>query len=89
MSGPYELSGPFYVELAYEAEEGTCGDQIRTAYIDGIATEADAWRTCGSLRADSISAVSDEGETISIAPEQILQLLIGRTMQTPFPALAI
>ncbi len=88
MSDKLELRGPFYVELAYEAEGGDGAEQIRTAYIDGIASEADAWAACGRFGKDLIAATTNEGDAVAIAPERLLQLLIGRTAQDVFPVTA-
>ena len=89
MSDTIELRGPFYVELAYEAEGDDDAERIRTAYIDGIASEADAWAACGRMGKDLIAAITDEGDAVSIAPERLLQLLIRRTAaQNVFPATA-
>ena len=79
MTEKYQLSGPFYVELAYEAEEQTGPEQIRTAYIDGIASEEAAWAACNGIREDAIDAIDDDGAPIEINPAQLLQALIGRT----------
>lgn len=88
MSVHFELSGPFYVELAYEVEGEAGGERIRTAYIDGIGSEAEAWRACGRLRAGSIAAVSDKGDAVAIAPAQVLQLVISRKDAAAFAVAA-
>lgn len=85
MSEPIQLCGPFYVELAYEVDGQSGADQIRTAYIDGIASEADAWRTCGRLRVEPAAAISGAGESVSVAPDQLLQMIVGRTAKAAFP----
>lgn len=88
MSGQFELSGPYYLELAYEVEGEPDGDKIRTAYVDGIGSEAEAWRACGQLRAGSIAAVSDKGDSVAIAPAQVLQLVISRKDEAAFAVAA-
>ncbi len=79
MSEQFRLCGPFYVELAYEAEDQWGPEQIQTAYIDGIASEEDAWAACGRIRDNAIDAITEQGAPVAIRPAQLLQALIGRT----------
>lgn len=79
MSEKINLSGPFYVELAYEAEGLAGSEQIQTAYIDGIASEEEAWAACDGIREDAIDAITDDGAPVEIHPAQLLQALIGKT----------
>jgi len=79
MNEKLKLSGPFYVELAYEAAGFAGSEQIQTAYIDGIASEEEAWAACDGIREDSIDAITDNGAHIEIHPAQLLQALIGKT----------
>jgi hypothetical protein len=80
MSEQISLCGPFYVELAYETDNSFAPEQIQTAYIDGIASEEDAWAACDRIGENAIEAITEEGAPIAIRPDQLLQALIGMTV---------
>ncbi|GEM_PF-2447113 len=78
MTEHIQLNGPFYVELVYEHEDSDDGERTAAAYIDGFESEEDAWSACQGIRKAPIDAINAQGGGVTIAPEQLLQMLIAR-----------
>ena len=72
-----QLAGPIYVELVYEAEDDT-SEPISSAYIDGFACEADAWKACDELTQSPIVATSKDGASILVDPDQLVQIVLNK-----------
>lgn len=78
MTHAYQPEGPFFIAVIFEDSAPQTTRAVRTAYVDGFDDEDAAWRACDAIRADRTAAIDEDGEDVSVDPQDILQVLIAR-----------
>ena len=88
MTKSFNPTGPYYIEIACDHVSSFGVEQIDTCYIDGFKSQDEAWEACENLQNAAADAISVDGETVSVAPSNVLQMLIAKIADDPALAIA-
>lgn len=83
MTDLYQPFGPYYLTLYCENTDAA--EIISAVFVDGIESEADAWAMCNAITDQTVDAIDETGEAVSIAGDMIVQIAITKSVGADFP----
>lgn len=79
----YAPFGPYYLTLHCENQDAA--EIVNTVFIDGFESEDAAWAACDAITDQTVAAIDETGEAVSIDGALIVQITITKALGAGFP----